>query len=67
MIRTSNFTYFLSAAHALYFANYDSYDIGVFTNRLISTDLLGVELIRIKIRPLITLQSNMPLRRFSGY
>ena len=45
----------MSAAHALYLASYDSYDIGVFAKRLIGTDLLGVEVIRIKIRQLITL------------
>ena len=56
------FSYVLSSAHALYLENYDSYDIGVFGNRLISTMLLGVELIRIKIRLLITLHQSMPYR-----
>ena len=40
------FSYLLSSAHALYLENYDSYDIGVFGDRLISTNLLGVGVIR---------------------
>ena len=51
----SGFSYLLSSAHALYLENYDSYDIGVFGNQLISTNLLGIEVIRINIRQLITL------------
>ena len=34
------------SAHALYLENYDSYDIGVFVDRLISTNLPGVGVIR---------------------
>ena len=48
-------SYFLSSAHALYLENYDSYDIWVFGNRLITTNLPGVGVIRFTLWSILTL------------
>ena len=59
----SCFNYFLSSAHALYLENYDGYDIGVFGNQLISTNLPGVGVIRFTLRSLSTLFIYLKVKR----